>query len=450
MRPPRSALLIVAVLIALPVLAPVGSGAPPPEGVCGVCGPSFERSASEAGVDVTVAESSLTVDVISDSDGRWTATVSLDRTAADRFAANRTLLARTIERTYDSSRTVVDAPRNLSVALDEQTLTVTFTVEDVVHESPGGIVLFDGFVHHPPNGEPYLDADTVTVSGPPGTTVTHTPPGGTITGNRSVWTASEGGRTASPHLGREAFIAFAPDDSIVAEATTAAAVRGHALGLIRTELRAYALIPAILLGLVAAGLLCTGDRLFNRASLDRTPIRWIAGGCGIYVVLTALGYLVSGDDFAFILGVVGIGLAPQTLLTATVVALTAHLDVDPGGNSVRIAAVVVLGWTLALVLGAPASALLVLALGPLIFLPFGTLAGSGHRARFVFPVVAALGAVVAALPFVPRVGVVFVSPVMLAMLLSGTALLGIPLFAIGWRIGSEATSSVETPNGTDR
>lgn len=448
MRPPRIALVIVAVLVVLPALVPVASAAPPPEGVCGVCGSAFERSAEEVGVDVTVVESNLTVQVTADGDSHWTAHSTLNRAAADRFAANRTLLKRTIERTYTSSRTVVDNPQNLSVVLDERTVTVTFTVEDVAHQYAGGVLLFDGFVRYPPNGDSYIDADTLTVHGPSGTVVTHTPPGSTVDGNQSVWTTSKDGQTYSPQLGHEASIAFAPDNGIVAQTATAAAVRLHAVSMIGTELRTYALIPAILLGVVAVGLLLTGDRLSKKTNLGRTITRWLAASVGLYVALTAIAFLAVGDGLGLVLGVIGIGWAPQTFLTATVAVLTDYLDVDADRNTTSIAAVAVLGWTLALVLGAPASALLVLALGPLVFLPFGVLAAARHWARLVFPAVAALSAVVAALPFVPRVGIVFVSPAMLTVLLTGSALLGIPLFAVGWRLGSEPTSPTDNANST--
>lgn len=451
MRPPRAVLVIVAVAVVVPALVPATAAAPPPEGVCGVCGSEFERSAEEVGVDATVVESDLTVRVTADGDSRWTAHATLSGPAADRFAANRSLLRRAVERTYDSSRTAVDEPRNLSVGLDDRTVTVSFTVADAARRYPGDVLLFDAFARSPPDGEPYVDADELTVRGPAGTAVTHAPSGGTVDGNRIDWSASEDDGSYGPQLGSDALVAFAPDDGLLSRAATATAVRGHSLGMVGPELRTYALVPAALLGLVAVGLLLTGDRLPAKTDLGRTVARWLAVSVGLYVALAAVAFLVVGDGLGFVLGVVGIGLAPQALLTAAVALLTDYRDVGFGGNTASVtslAVLAVLGWTLALVFGAPASALLVLTLGPLVFLPFGILAAAGHRARLAFPAVAALGPVVAALPLVPRVGVVFVTPAMLTLLLAGSALLGVPLFAVGRRLGGETASSGNSPEGT--
>ncbi|WP_157971774.1 hypothetical protein [Halorussus litoreus] len=450
MRPPRVVLVIVAIAVVVPALVPATAAAPPPEGVCGVCGSAFEQSAEEVGVDATVVESDLAVHVSADGDSRWTAHVVLSRPAADRFAANRTLLRRAVEQTYASYRTAVDDPRNLSVGLDDRTVTVSFTVADAAQRYPGDVLLFDAFARSPPDGEPYVDADELSVHGPTGTAVTHAPAGGTVDGNRVVWTASEDGRTYSPRLGREASVAFGPNDGLPSRAATAVAVRGHSLDVIGPELRAYALAPAALLGIVAVGLLLTGGRLPVGADLGRTAARWLAVGVGLYVALAAVAFLLVGDGLGYVLGVVGIGLAPQAFLTATVAVVTDYRDVASGGSAASVtslAVLAVLGWTLALVLGAPASALLVLTVGPLVFLPFGVLAAAGHRARLLFPVVAALGPVVAALPLVPRVGVVFVTPAMLTLLLAGSAVLGVPLFAIGRRLSSRATSAAGSADG---
>jgi hypothetical protein len=443
MRPPHAALVVSSVLLLVLTSVPAGSAAPPPEGVCGVCGSEFERTAEENGIDATVRASNLTVQVTPAGDSHWTAIATLNRAAADQFARNRTLLDRTVRRTYASYRTVVDDPENLSVTLDDRTVTVTFTVANAAHRYPGGVLVFDEFARYPPDGEAYNDADTLIVTGPSGTTVTHSPPGSTARGNRAVWTADADRRTSRSQLGREATVAFAPDGGLLARAATAAAVRTHALGPIQSELREYALLPAVLLGLVAGGLLLAGDRLPPALARGRTVTRWLAVATGLYAALTVLALLVAGDDYWLVLGIVGIGLAPQTLLTAAAAVLTDSADVN-GGNVPRIAAVTVLAWTLALVVGAPSSALLVLVSGPLIFLPFGVLAGVRHPTRFLFPLVAALGPVVAALPFVPRVGVVFVSPAMLAAVAIGTALLGVPLFAIGRRTGRAAGSAGRT------
>lgn len=216
-------------------------------------------------------------------------------------------------------------------------------------------------------------------------------------------------------------------------------------GLIESELRDYASVPAALLALVATGLLLAGDRLPTTLAQGRTVVRWLAVGVGLYAALTAIVALAS-DNIWPVLGIVGIGLTPQTLSTAAAAVLTDLVDVNTDGDIPKIAAATIAVWTFVLLVGARWSAPLVLVLGPPIFFPFGVLVGARHRARFFFPFVAALGAVVTALPFVPRVGVVFVTPTVLLVLSGGTALLGIPLFAIGQRFGSTFAAA---PEGVD-
>jgi hypothetical protein len=318
---------------------------------------------------------------------------------------------------------------------------VTFTVTDAAQRRPAGVLLFDGFASPPPNGDAYVDADRLVVTGPAGTVVTRAPSTGAVDGNRIVWTRTEDDWTYSPQFGRTAVIAFAPDAGAVSQVATAVAVRRHSLSGLGPELRAYALGPAALLGLVAAGLVVAGRRLAAAVPSGRTVLRWLGVAAGGYVAVTALGALVGGSDVAYVLGFVGGSLAVPTFLTVAVALLTDRLDVGDGQRLTTVAAVAVAAWTLLLVLAAPASAALVLTAGPLVFLPFGVLAARGHPLRGLCPVVAALGPLVAALPLVPRVGVVFVSPAMFAAVFVGSTLLGVVQFAVGWRLAQRAAAT---------
>ncbi|WP_226023151.1 hypothetical protein [Halomicrobium salinisoli] len=434
MRPPRYALLAVAALLALPLLAPAASAAPPPENVCGVCGASFERSAERLGVDAIVAQSDLDVRVRADGDSRWTARATVNRAAAERFAANRTLLERAVRETYASHRTVVDDPRNLSVALDGRTITATFAVENVTQRYPGDVLLFDAVASDRSDGNPRLDADEATIRGPSGTVVTRAPDGASNEGNQSVWAA--GGTV----LVRDSVVVFAPDDGAVSQAATAAAVRWRGLEAAAPGLRAFAAVPSALLALVAAGLLLAGGRLPAAVGDPHRTIRGLAVGAALYVAVAVAGGLVS-DGVGFALAAVGALLAPQAFLTAATLLAVGAVDALSRWDRGRVAVGAVASWTLALVLGAPASAALALLAGALVFLPFGFLAGAGRPARLWFPVVAALGPAATALPFVDQVGLLLVSPAMLAAHAAATAALGVPLFAAGRRLGGAETSA---------
>lgn len=450
MRPPRVVLGIAVVFLLTVAFVPVGSPAPPPEGVCGICGDDFEWTAEENGVNASVDESSLDIQVTADGDSQWRATGTLNQTAATQFEENRTALERTVTQTYSQSGILEGEPENLSSTLEDRTLTVTFAVDDSTHQYPGGVIVFDEFTQSPPTTDVYVNADTLTITGPSGTTVTHTPPGGTIAENRATWTSESDQQYDGPELGREPTVAFAPDDGLVSKAATSGALEAHSFGLIESELRAFAALPAGLLGLAAAGLLLAGDRLPRSLSRGRPATRWVGVGAILYAALAVLAGVIAGD-FWIVLAIVGITLAPQTFLTAVAALLTDFVSANTDRNVSRIAAVAVLAWTGALIVGAPLSANLVFFAGPLIFLPFGVLAGANHPARFLFPFVAALGPLVAGLALVPQIGIAIISSTMFAGILLGTALLGVPLFAIGHRFGRNATAETErtdTPAGT--
>ncbi|MCT9096191.1 hypothetical protein [Haloarchaeobius sp. HME9146] len=449
MRPPHAAIAVVALLLLVPVFAPAPAAAPPPEGVCGVCGPGFERAAEDAGVNVTVAESQLVVRVDDDGDSRWTATVEVNPEAADEFTTNHSLLDRVVRATFDSSRTVVDEPRDLTAQVHDRTLVIQWTVPDAAHRRTGDVLLFDVFTQDQGEGEAYVDADRVAVRGPEHRVVTHAPDGGTIRGSIVSWADTDAG-SYHPDLGRHATIAFAPDGGLVAQTATALAVRGHSLAMVEPDLRAYAQWPALLLGLVATGLLLAGGHLTFEDGAARRVVYAILATAGCLVTLGAGGALLGGEwgELAFVFALESVGLAPAAVLTAAIVTLAERVDPDPGPRATTVAAIVAVGWPLVLVLGAPGSAVLVLLLGPLAFLAYGVLAGAGHPARWLFPPVAALGAVVAALPFVPRIGVVFVTPGLFAALLVGSALLGVPLFALGRCLGGQRTAHPDGPDGS--
>ncbi|SFS35360.1 hypothetical protein [Halostagnicola kamekurae] len=450
MRPPRVVLGIAVVLLFTVAFVPIGSPAPPPEGVCGICGDDFEWAAEQNGVNTSVGESDLEIRVDADGNSEWRATATLNRTAAAQFEENRTALERAVTRTYSHSGIVGDEVENLSTTLEDRTLTVAFAVDDSTHQYPGGVIVFDEFTQSPPTTDVYVNADTFTITGPSGTTVTHAPPGGTIAENRATWTSESDQEYEGPELGREPTVAFAPDDGLVSKAATSGALEVHSFGLIESELREFAQLPTGLLGLAAAGLLLVGNRLPRSLARGRTTTRWVGVGTGLYVAFTGLTGVIAGD-FWTVLATVGITLAPQTFLTAVTALLADFVGANTDRNVSRIAAVAVVAWTGALIVGAPLSAKLVFFAGPLIFLPFGVLSGAKHPARFLFPFVAALGPIVAGLALVPQIGIAIISSTMFAGIFLITALLGVPLFTIGHRFGRTATTETErtdTPAGT--
>ncbi|WP_435360675.1 hypothetical protein [Haloarchaeobius sp. DFWS5] len=433
MRPPHIALVFVALLLLTPATLPATTAAPPPEAICGVCGESLEDAASDAGVTATVETSELAGQVDENGTATWTARVELNDDAADRFAAEPELRERVVTAALDGRYIVFDDTQNVTSSVDGDTLLVRFDTPDVAHRSVGGVLLFDAFTQD--DGRAFVDADRLTVAGPSGTAVTHATDATSTDENRATWTTTGDERMYTSQLDRDATVAFAADGGLVSQAATAAALRAHGLGTVWSELLAYTLVPAAMLGLVAGGLLLAGDRATPGPRFGRRALRWILVGS---IAVGALAAVTAGfvdEDIGFITIAVGLGVAPQVFLAAIWL-----LGVDAlGGGSARttsFAAGLVLAWAIVLPLGAPLTAPLVFVLFTLVFVPFGVLAADSHPARFLFPPVAALSPAVLALTFVPRVGVVFVSPSMFAAWSVASAALGVVLFASGRRLGS--------------
>lgn len=177
-----------------------------------------------------------------------------------------------------------------------------------------------------------------------------------------------------------------------------------------------------------------------------TVLKWVLAGALGYVALAGvLLWLDGAVCFAFVVG--GFLLFSPTVTTATVLLVLHklrrfldHTDTHPAsvrGRVPTVAAGTVVIWTLTLLVGGPLSAPLVLLCSPLVFLPFGVLAATGHPARWLFPPVVALGVLVAAVLFSQQVGLLVVSPAMLTVAMVGSRLLGLPLFLLGRDLAEE-------------
>jgi hypothetical protein len=185
-------LSLVGVLVVVALGAGPATAAPPPQELCGVCGDGLERTAEEAGVPLTVEHSTATVTVGDDGAGHWRARVRLSPAASERLAASATLRERVVRETLDW-RTVVDDPRNLETAVENDTLVVDFDVSGVARDRLGvSLVTFAS--REGAEGSVTVVADRLTVRGPDGTVPTHVPADATGTESAVVW--ADGGQAA--------------------------------------------------------------------------------------------------------------------------------------------------------------------------------------------------------------------------------------------------------------
>jgi len=250
-QPPVVALL--AVLVFSPVLAAAAvgptAGAPPPEELCGVCGPEFEAEAADAGVALSVEHSAATIAVGQDGTGHWHARVRIDETSATRLAENATLREHLVRETYAHGRTVVDDPRDLRTSVENGTLVVDFDVPKAAHRSLGGVVLVDLLDPRTRRAAIRVDADELRITGPDGTAVTRSPQRSTVEDGSVVWQPDEGG----VGLHGDTRLAFAPTNGPLAQSATTVAIVAFGLTLVESTVFLLAAIPAagLALGLVA-------------------------------------------------------------------------------------------------------------------------------------------------------------------------------------------------------
>jgi hypothetical protein len=425
------------------LFVPTGVTAHAPTQVCSVC------HTLESADTVEVVESELRVEVDGESGSTWTSRVRVSDATATRLSESQSRVDALVADSFDAGYpTAVDEPQNLTYTFADQTLTVRYRVPETVGTGRLGVVFFTGFES---TTHADVNADKLTVRGPPDRAVTH-PQGGTAEGNQVVWRDKRNANIGG-------VVAFAGRDGPLAKIQTTLAVRAYELDKLAPELIQFGTVPAVLLGLLSVGLVTAESR--RRASKrlwpdDATTTAvlkgLVAGGLGYAALsgllaalsrlLASLGLVDGSQPVAMgnTLVMVGLLLVIPAITTATTLialdrlpALLDQTDMLAGlsGNESRLAGGAVAVWTVLLLIGGPVSIILVFVCSPLVFLPFGVLAGVDHWARWLLPPVAVGTAVTAAIPATAQVGLIFVTPMMLALAIAGWGLLGTTLFIFG-------------------
>jgi hypothetical protein len=276
--------VLVTALVGGILLSAVGAPAsarPPPQAVCGVCSDALVDAAAENGVEVGLAERSLTVQIDRSGTGHWTARVTLTGSGVDALRANSSLRDRVVQRVYERGDVAVEAPQSLTTSMDGSTLAVTYEVPGMAHESVGGVSVVDFFYWH--GGEArwfYLAADSMTMRGPPGTVVSHAPADATTVDHAVRW---EGSDQQYDPLGVRSHVVFAPDHGVSSSAATA-----FGIGVDVAQLKAQDLVavgaPLAILGAVIALWWRFGQRL---AALPRSQRIALVVGPLVAIGLTA-------------------------------------------------------------------------------------------------------------------------------------------------------------------
>ncbi|MFA9516882.1 hypothetical protein ACERIT_06650 [Halopenitus sp. H-Gu1] len=315
--------VFIAVLVGVILLSTVGSpvsARPPPHAVCGVCSDTLVDAAADNDIAISMAESSLTIEIDESGTGHWTARVSLTGTGVETLRENQSLRDHVVQRVFDRGYVAVEEPQSLTTSMNGSTLTVEYDVPGMAHQSAGGVYVVDFFYWH--GGEArwfYLAADSMTMRGPPGTVVSHAPTDAAIADEAVTW---EGSDQQYDPLGGRSHVVFAPNNGIISGAATSFGIGVDVAQLKAQDLAAVG-VPLVLLTGVVALLGRFGHRLAalsrsRRIALVVGPL--VAVGVAAATVETLVG--VSGPlfeqlgDFLFYLVYViaATGAAPALVL----------------------------------------------------------------------------------------------------------------------------------------
>jgi hypothetical protein len=241
-------------LVSLLALAGLAAGSPQPTPVCGFCADEFEDAAADSGLNASVAESHVTVQVHENGSATWTVRNRLERGAGE-FRERAGTLSAVGEHLAGSPGATVEDVRFVGGRMDGDVAVLTFRDADAA-ERHAGLLVVD-YLHHEGYTPWYVvNADTVTVRGPPGTVVANEPSWGSVDGRSLTMTgASTGSHFELPRVEEPPLVAFGPDASASTAARADAAVALSVWPLVVDRLAGFLLVqvPVFALAVVGVG-----------------------------------------------------------------------------------------------------------------------------------------------------------------------------------------------------
>lgn len=310
------ALLLVATLLA-PAVLPPAVASPQPSPVCGFCGSAFEDAAQKQGVNASVEESIVVVQVHENGTATWVVRNRLSL-GADEFRGDRDRLNRTAEWLAENHWGLPDDPSFVSARMDGDAVVLTYRDPDAA-ERRAGLLVVDYL--HEGGREPWyhVNAERFTIRGPPGTVVTNDPDSGHVgdgidrtTGNGEgadpgggvTWRGNSSGPVyEGTDVEGSPYVVFGPDRSPVTQARTAVALALATFPIVVESLQSYLLYQT---AAFAVGLAVVVAFLRSRTPGGRVE-RW----AGIVAILGALGAVVpavtNGIEWVFGPPLFGVG-----------------------------------------------------------------------------------------------------------------------------------------------
>lgn len=302
----RPALLLA--LLAVVVLAAVAGASPQPSPICGFCGGSFESAAEDHGVNATVAESRVTVQVHENGSATWTVRNSLGN-GSDRFREDPSRLADVGRTLADGSPGVVDEARFGTARMDGDTAVLVYR-DPAAAQRHAGLLVVD-YLHHEGYEQWYVvNAEMFTISGPDGTTVTNDPASGQVDGRSVIWEGTtERAIYEAPTLSGYPYVVFGPDRSAGTTARTTAAVLLASAPLVVDRVTTFLLLQTfvftVVLGIVAAGVRRRGPEVDVEPLAGLLAVLGGLGGLGLAAVY-GIGSVPGPAAFGVLVGALAV------------------------------------------------------------------------------------------------------------------------------------------------
>lgn len=309
----RRSLLALCPLLVVGSIAFPAVASPQPSPVCGACGAGFEDAAAREDFDLTVVESTATIQVHDDGSATWWVTNRLQNGSAAASLRNKSQALDTIV-TYSIRRSSVEGPiENQSARVDGKTVIITFEDRYATTEMPGGVHVLEYFHSRGYESWYVVTADRITVVGPPDTVVANEPQGATVRGRNATWTGNASAPLwDAPMVEQDAYVAFA-EPGAAAPALTSLALALATLPIVVDVLVSIHLPPLLLFGLALAGI--TAVARFAEPRLDGPRgLAVVIGAAGVAAL--ALLLLSSGEGvrrMALGFGAVALAMAGVTL-----------------------------------------------------------------------------------------------------------------------------------------
>ncbi|WP_408958340.1 hypothetical protein [Natrinema sp. 74] len=441
MRPARPTRLVrlaaIALCCSLVGVAAVTAvvAAPPPAPVCGVCGSSVEN------VSVSGATGSGTLDIYVDEtgDSLWHARVPVTESAAERYRTNATALKAAVERAWPRYHVADGDIRTVETALEDGTVVVNYTVDDIARRGVGESWVVDYF-HEKDLATNYdQQARRVTLHTPDGTVVTNRPTDASVDGNAATWTRDSTG--ASDRDFDEAVYVTYGEDSLLGTASGHATI---ALTVGPPALRQGLIAgtgPGLLIGIVGVGIgrfVAGGRADVDTAALERAiAVIGVVGGLGFVLVgtLTSAQRVPPG---VVTLAMLGFGYAS---LGSAARRVGGRLETG-GLTGLAVLATIVTGGVTVALAGPPIYASpLLFGLATALFLPIGYAIERGRTPVVPLAIGAITPIAAATMAFpVSRLLHRFYVPLAVLQLLSWVAVVavfGFPLALLGRELASE-------------